>query len=121
MPKKKIMIVDDSGTIRQQVSITLRNAGYIVVEAEDGVDCLEKMAKTPDISMLIIDIFMPNMGGLELISKLKDAGNNTPKIVLTTEGSREAVTKAKEQGVLGWLVKPFQPNQLLEVVNKLAL
>ena len=115
---KRIMIVDDSETVRQVLQLTLENAGFEVVEAEDGVDAL---AKLPDaqIDMLITDLNMPNMDGLELIKKVREKGSHrfTPIVMLTTESSEEKKLAGREAGASGWIVKPFKPEQLLKVVK----
>lgn len=119
---KKVMIVDDSRTIRQQVNFTLSKGGFIVVEAEDGKDGIEKLKANADIAVIISDVNMPNMNGLEMVEAINaDAGLQHPPIVmLTTEGSGELVERAKKAGAKGWLVKPFKPDQLVAVVQKLA-
>jgi two-component system chemotaxis response regulator CheY len=115
---KRIMIVDDSETVRQVLQLTLENAGFEVVEAEDGVDAL---AKLPDaqIDMLITDLNMPNMDGLELIKKVRETGAHrfTPIVMLTTESSEQKKLAGREAGASGWIVKPFKPEQLLKVVK----
>lgn len=119
---KKILIVDDSRTIRQQVSFTLSKGGYEVVEAEDGVQGIEKLKAEADIAMVISDVNMPNMDGLEMVEAIsKDGGiNGVPIVMLTTEGSGEMINRAKAAGAKGWLVKPFEPDQLIAAVSKLA-
>jgi len=117
---KKIMIVDDSKTIRQQVSFTLTKGGYEVIEAEDGQDGIDKLKANADIAMVISDVNMPNMNGLEMVEKLKASGSKVPVIMLTTEGAADLIQRAKEAGAKGWLVKPFQPDQLVAAVSKIA-
>jgi two-component system chemotaxis response regulator CheY len=119
---KKVLIVDDSRTIRQQVNFTLSKGGFAVVEAEDGKDGIEKLKANADVSMIISDVNMPNMNGLEMVEAISaDAGLPKPPIVmLTTEGSGELVERAKKAGAKGWLVKPFKPDQLVAVVQKLV-
>ncbi len=117
---KKIMIVDDSKTIRQQVSFTLTKGGYEVIEAEDGVDGIEKLKANKDVAMVISDVNMPNMNGLEMVEKLKAEGSTVPVIMLTTEGASDLIQRAKAAGAKGWLVKPFQPDQLVAAVTKIA-
>jgi two-component system, chemotaxis family, chemotaxis protein CheY len=119
---KKILVVDDSRTIRQQVSFTLNKGGYEVVEAEDGGDGLVKLKENGDVLMIISDINMPNMTGLEMLEAIKGEGNhpNLPVIMLTTEGAADLIERAKAAGAKGWLVKPFQPEQLIAAVSKLA-
>ena len=117
---KKVMIVDDSRTIRQQVSFTLSKGGYEVVEAEDGVEGLSKLAENSDIAMIISDVNMPNMNGLEMVEKMKENGVSIPIVMLTTEGASDLIERAKAAGAKGWLVKPFKPEQLVAAVGKLA-
>ncbi|RYZ57128.1 MAG: response regulator [Proteobacteria bacterium] len=117
---KKIMIVDDSKTIRQQVRFTLTKGGYDVVEAEDGADGIVKLSENSDIAMIISDVNMPNMNGLEMVEKMKASGSTVPVIMLTTEGAADLIQRAKAAGAKGWLVKPFQPEQLVAAVTKIA-
>lgn len=117
---KKILIVDDSKTIRQQVSFTLTKGGYEVVEAEDGNDGLAKLKGNPDVAMIISDVNMPNMDGLQMVEKMKENGSIVPVVMLTTEGAAELIERAKAAGAKGWLVKPFKPEQLVAAVSKLA-
>ena len=116
---KSIMTVDDSPSIRQMVSFTLKNAGYDVVEAEDGVDALNKL-QSQIVNMVITDLNMPNMDGIELIKKLRANPDYkfAPIIMLTTESQQEKKGEGKAAGATGWIVKPFKPEQLLGVVRK---
>jgi len=115
---KCILIVDDSETVRQVLQLALGNAGYQVVEAEDGFDALVKLSGA-QIDMLITDLNMPNMDGLELIKKVREEGKHrfTPIVMLTTESSEEKKKAGREAGASGWIVKPFKPEQLLKVVK----
>ena len=118
---KKILIVDDSRTIRQQVNFTLAKGGYTVVEAEDGADGIQKLKDNGDVALVISDVNMPNMGGIEMLEKIKsDGATKAPIIMLTTEGNAELIERAKQAGAKGWLVKPFKPEQLITVVQKLV-
>lgn len=119
---KKIMIVDDSRTIRQQVRFTLTKGGYEVLEAEDGSDGFEKLKANPDVAMVISDVNMPNMNGLEMVEKIKSESSisGIPIIMLTTEGAADLIDRAKKAGAKGWLVKPFKPDQLIAAVGKLT-
>ncbi len=113
------MIVDDSAMIRMQVKRALTTAGHRVIEAVDGVDALAKLVgTTPDL--LVCDVNMPRMNGLELLEKLKSQGFSEPIVMLTTEGQPELIRKARLLGAKGWLVKPFKPELLLASVDKLA-
>jgi len=115
---KSILIVDDSETVRQVLQLALGNAGYQVIEAEDGYDALGKLSGAR-VDMLITDLNMPNMDGLELIKKVREGGQHrfTPIVMLTTESSGEKKKAGREAGASGWIVKPFKPEQLLKVVK----
>jgi len=114
-----ILTVDDSSTMRQMISFTLKGAGFEVVEAEDGVHALE-VAPGKKISLVITDVNMPRMDGITLVSRLRamDQFKFTPILVLTTESGPEMKQKGKAAGATGWIVKPFSPEKLLEVVSK---
>ncbi|WP_416242990.1 response regulator [Azospira sp. APE16] len=118
MPKT-ILAVDDSASIRQMVSFTLKSAGYDVVEAVDGMDGLEK-AKARAINLVLTDQNMPRMDGLTLIRTLRGLPRYkaTPILMLTTESSDAMKTQGRAAGATGWLVKPFDPQKLVEVVKK---
>jgi two-component system chemotaxis response regulator CheY len=118
----KILVVDDSRTIRQQVGTTLVRAGYEVVEAEDGVQGLREITARRDLALVICDINMPNMNGLEMLAAVKaDAANaSLPVVMLTTEGKTETIQQAKKSGAKGWVIKPFNPDQLLAAVRKIV-
>lgn len=115
---KKILTVDDSPTVRQMVGLTLRDAGYEVVEAVDGVDALRRMEQEP-VDMLITDLNMPRMDGVGLIKPVREnpANRFIPIIMLTTESHAEKKLAGKVAGASGWIVKPFKPEQLLGVVR----
>jgi len=119
---KKILIVDDSKTIRQQVSFTLVKSGFEVIEAVDGQDGLLKLKTIAEIAMIISDVNMPNMDGITMVEKIKDDAEivKIPIIMLTTEGSPDLIERAKNAGAKGWLVKPFKPEQLVAAVQKLT-
>jgi two-component system chemotaxis response regulator CheY len=117
---KKVLIVDDSATIRQQLNFTLVKDGFIVVEAEDGVQGLAMVASNSDIALIISDVNMPNMNGIDFIKNLKDKGISIPVVMLTTEGAADLIEKAKGYGAKGWMVKPFKPEQIIAVAKKLA-
>lgn len=116
---KIIMTVDDSASVRQMVSFTLKEAGYEVVEAADGKDALSKLGgKT--VHMVLTDLNMPNMDGIGLIRALRSdpAYKFVPIVMLTTESQAEKKQEGKAAGATGWIVKPFNPEQLLTVVKK---
>lgn len=114
-----ILIIDDSPSIRQMVAFTLKTEGYTVIEAADGVEGLAK-AKAHAIDLVLTDQNMPNMDGITFVKALRGLPKfvATPILMLTTVHSDEIKTQGKEAGANGWLVKPFDPHQLLEVVKK---
>lgn len=116
---KVILAADDSASIRQMVSFTLKSAGYEVVEAVDGDDALDK-AKTKTTHLVLTDQNMPKMDGLTLIRSLRALPQykGTPILMLTTEASDAMKIQGRQAGATGWLVKPFDPEKLLEVVRK---
>jgi two-component system chemotaxis response regulator CheY len=116
---KTILAVDDSTSIRQMVAFTLKSAGYTVIEAADGVEGLAK-AKANPIDLILTDQNMPKMDGLALIKMLRSLPQfvSTPILMLTTESSDAMKTQGRAAGATGWLVKPFDPHKLLEVVKK---
>jgi two-component system chemotaxis response regulator CheY len=117
----KILAVDDSASLRQMVAFTLKGAGYDVIEAEDGADGLAKATATP-VNVVLTDQNMPNMDGLTLVKSLRALPQyaSTPILLLTTESSDDMKAKGKAAGATGWLVKPFDPAKLLEVIKKVA-
>jgi len=116
---KVIMTADDSASMRQMISFTLKDAGYDVVEASDGREALTKLGSTP-IHMLISDVNMPNMNGPDLVRQVRanPAYRFIPIIMLTTESHESKKQEGKSAGATGWIVKPFKPEQLLAVVKK---
>jgi two-component system, chemotaxis family, chemotaxis protein CheY len=119
---KKIMIVDDSITIRQTLGLMLKTAGYDVVDAKDGNDAWSKLP-AEKVGLFILDVNMPGMDGIAFLNKLKteDSLKHTPVLMLTTESSAEKIAEGKQAGAKAWMVKPFQPAQLLEAVKKLMV
>jgi len=116
---KKIMIVDDSASMRQLVSFSLKDAGYDVVAAADAEEAL-KLAAEGQVEMVVTDLNMPGMDGIELIKKLRAQPNYrfTPIVMLTTESQEAKKQEGKKVGASGWIVKPFTPEQLVGVVQK---
>ncbi len=114
-----ILTVDDSASMRQMVNFTLKGAGYDVIEAIDGVDALNK-AKGSNPDAVLTDVNMPNMDGITLIQELRKLPSyrHTPMLMLTTESSGDMKSKGKSAGATGWLVKPFNPDQLLATIKK---
>jgi two-component system chemotaxis response regulator CheY len=116
---KRVLAVDDSLTIRQLIKMTLSRAGYEVVEAEDGAKGLQK-ASTEIFDLVLSDINMPNMTGIEMLRSLRKLApyKFTPIVLVTTESQPEKKQEGKAAGATGWIVKPFEPEQLLAVVTK---
>jgi two-component system chemotaxis response regulator CheY len=118
-----ILFVDDSPTMRSSVSFCLRNAGYRVIEAVDGEDGLRKLQSVKDenktLSLIITDINMPKMDGITFISKVRESEFKfLPILVLATEDEESVIRKGRDAGATGWLVKPFQPENLLWAIKK---
>ncbi len=114
-----ILAVDDSASMRQMVSFTLKGAGYTVVEAVDGVDALNK-AKTQKFDCVVTDVNMPNKDGITLIKDLRTLSDFKfiPMLMLTTESGMDKKQAGKAAGATGWIVKPFNPDQLLKTIKK---
>ena len=114
-----ILAVDDSVSMRQMVSYTLKSAGFEVVEAVDGEDAFEK-ARQRHFDLVLTDQNMPRLDGIGLTRMLREHPNfkNTPILILTTESSDQMKQAGRAAGATGWLVKPFDPNRLIEVINK---
>ncbi len=114
-----ILAVDDSASMRQMVSFTLKDAGYNVVEAADGHEALQA-AKKGSFDLVLSDVNMPGMDGITLIRELRALANFkfTPILMLTTEAGSDKKMQGKQAGATGWLVKPFNPDTLLATVKK---
>lgn len=122
MSGKKILVVDDSASVRQQVTAALSGHGFEVVEAVDGIDGIKRLTESSDYAAIVCDINMPRMSGLEMVEKLRDDGKsgNVPILMLTTEGQAALMQRAKQAGAKGWMIKPFKPEMLLATLRKLA-
>ena len=120
--RKTILILDDSCSVRQHVSMTLLGAGFAMVQAADGQEGLAMVDSNRSIDMVICDVNMPNMNGLEMVEKIKGKPENQslPILMLTTEGQSSLVKRAKEAGAVGWIVKPFKSSQLVQTVEHLT-
>lgn len=118
---KTIMIVDDSASLRQVVCIALKGAGYEVIEACDGKDALGKL-DGKKVHLIISDVNMPNMDGITMVQEVKKMPNYkfTPIIMLTTESQEDKKAQGQAAGAKAWVVKPFQPAQMLNAVSKLV-
>jgi two-component system chemotaxis response regulator CheY len=114
-----IMVVDDSTSVRKMVAFTLENAGYAVVEAENGMDALEKLNGS-QVNMFIVDLNMPHVDGFELTRSVRAMNEYrfTPIVMLTTESQDVKKKEGKAAGATGWITKPFKPDQLIGVVKK---
>ncbi len=115
-----ILAVDDSPSMRQMVSFTLKSAGYDVLMANDGVEGLKLAERSPDVHLVLTDVNMPNMDGITLVKKLRELHDYKykPILVLTTESSIEKKMMGKQAGATGWIVKPFDPEQLLKTLKR---
>ena len=116
---QSILAVDDSASMRQMVSFTLKGAGYNVIEAADGQEALEK-ARGATVDLVLTDQNMPKMDGISLVKSLRGLPSyaGTPILILTTESSDEMKARGKAAGATGWLVKPFDPARLLDVIKR---
>lgn len=114
-----ILTVDDTASMRQMISFTLGSVGYEIVEASDGAEAL-RLAQSRSFDLIIADVNMPNMDGITLVKSLRalNAHRFTPILVLTTESQEEMRQEGRRSGATGWIVKPFNPEQLVNVVRK---
>ena len=114
-----ILAVDDSVSMRQLVTFTLKEAGFEVIEAVDGVDAMTK-AQAKRADLVLTDVNMPNMDGISLIRNLRQLPpyKFTPMLLLTTESAPEKKAEGKAAGATGWIVKPFNPEQLVATISK---
>lgn len=119
---KTVLVVDDSVSMRQMVTFTLKGAGYEVVEAGDGKEAVGKLNSGTKPHLVITDLNMPNMDGITLIKEIRGmaAHKFTPVLMLTTESADDKKKEGQSAGATGWIVKPFKPEQLLKVVKKVV-
>ena len=117
----KILIIDDSETLRIQLRSALEGDGYDVIEAIDGVDGLNKAKENPEVKLLIIDFNMPNMDGITMARKVKELPNfaKVPMMMLTTEISRDIKAAGREAGIIAWVGKPLMAESLLTAIHKI--
>jgi two-component system chemotaxis response regulator CheY len=115
----RILTVDDSPSIRQMVSATLTSAGHSVEQASDGCEAL-RAARREVFDVVITDINMPNMDGITLVKELRGLGTYkvVPLLILTTDGTADCKDRGRKAGATGWLLKPFSPDRLLEIIAK---
>ncbi len=116
----KILIADDSETLRLELKEVLEKGGHLVVEAHDGADGLKKAEENQGVQLIISDYNMPGLDGITMITKIKqiERYKEVPVGMLTTESSKELKQSGKEAGVVVWVVKPFDPERLLKTVDK---
>lgn len=119
VPPRTILAVDDSASMRQMVRYTLESAGYKVVQAADGVEALE-FARSDTVDLVLTDVNMPRMDGISLVRELRTLHSYKfiPMLVLTTESGQETKQRGKQAGATGWIVKPFNPEQLLATIGR---
>jgi two-component system, chemotaxis family, chemotaxis protein CheY len=115
----KVLVVDDSSTVRNEVSGFLSAQGIDVDTAVDGVDGLAKISRDSELKLVICDVNMPNMDGLTMAEKVRETGKHMPIIILTTESNPNMKQRGKEAGVKGWIVKPFNGPAALGGIKKL--
>jgi len=122
MDKKRVLVIDDSATVRQELSQILESIGFEVLQAQDGVAGLEAIHRHPDLGLVLCDVNMPRMTGIEMLSKLQSElpQHTFPVLMLTSEGQPALIQEAKRLGAKGWLVKPFNPDHLAAVAKKFA-
>ena len=119
---KKVMVIDDSLSIRKVVGLALKGAGYEVLEGADGAQALDQLRLSP-VNLIICDVNMPNMDGISFLKNLRaeESLKFTPVIMLTTESQEALKAEGMAAGARAWIVKPFQPEQLLSAVSKLIV
>jgi two-component system, chemotaxis family, chemotaxis protein CheY len=119
---KKIIVVDDSSVIRKELSVVLSSAGYQVVEAASGLEGLTRLGEHADAAMVLTDINMPEMSGIEMLTRIKADAKNAglPVVMLTTEGNTDLMKQAKRAGAKAWIVKPFTASMVVEAVQMFA-
>jgi two-component system chemotaxis response regulator CheY len=118
---KTVMIVDDSALICRQVTLALSPSGFDVLQARDGVDALEQLSKSPQVALIICDVNMPKMDGMEFLEHVRDTPSATvPVIMLTTESDPALLARAKALGAKCWITKPFRADTIVETARKLT-
>jgi two-component system chemotaxis response regulator CheY len=119
---RKVLVIDDSAMVRRQVSTVLSQAGFEMLEAVDGIDGAEQIRANADLALVLCDINMPRLNGLDMLESLTEeiAAKSLPVVMLTTEGEPSAMARAKKAGVKGWIVKPFKEPMLIGAVKKLT-
>lgn len=119
---KTVLVVDDSSTVRQQVALALKQAGFDIVEAADGREAIAALEARRGIDMVVCDVNMPHVNGLEMVERVKAKPEHRalPILMLTTEGQPSLIKRAREAGAVGWIVKPFDANQLVQAARHLT-
>jgi two-component system, chemotaxis family, chemotaxis protein CheY len=121
--KRKILVVDDSATVRDQVGLALASeASFEIIQAADGAAGVQQLERHPDTALVISDVNMPKLNGIEMAKAIKATGKHVgmPIVMLTTEGRADLIAEAKQAGAKAWIVKPFKPELLLAAVRKLT-
>ena len=117
-----IAIIDDSITIRSTIKLVLKNLNYAVAESQNGQEALEKIKEIKeagnDIALCIVDVNMPVMDGITFLREFRKSDKFTPVLMLTTESQENLIEQAKELGASGWIIKPFQPDKLIDTIKK---
>jgi two-component system, chemotaxis family, chemotaxis protein CheY len=119
---KRVLVVDDSETIRREVAEALGTTDFEVVQAVDGLDGLARVADNPDLSIVLLDVNMPKLGGLAMLEQLNEdpKTRHIPVLILTTEVERPLLERARKAGAKAWLIKPIKPELLLAAVTKFS-
>ncbi len=117
---KRVLIVEDSSTIRDQLRRILTPEGFDVLEARDGLEGLEMAREHDDVAIMVCDVNMPRMDGIAMITVLRSEGNETPVLMLTTEGEPELIVQAKKAGARAWIIKPFDERLLVKAIKGLT-
>lgn len=117
---KRVLIVEDSSTIRDQLRRILTPEGFDVLEARDGLEGLEMAREHDDVAIMVCDVNMPRMDGIAMITVLRAEGNETPVLMLTTEGEPELIVQAKKAGARAWIIKPFDERLLVKAIKGLT-
>ena len=117
----KVLVIDDSMTVRLQVTRALRGAGFETVEACDGIDALERIEQHPDVALAICDVNMPRMSGLEFLEAVRHVAPEIPVVILTTAGQTTVIREAKALGAKAWMIKPSNAESILETARRLTV
>ncbi|WP_024654838.1 response regulator [Borrelia hispanica] len=122
--QKRILVIDDNRAIRQSVAYILEQNGFVVAEAQDGLEGVSKFKEAvgqsdKDFDLVITDINMPNLDGIGVIKEIRELGSFVPILVLTTESEQSKVDEGRKAGATGWLVKPFNPDTLMHTISKI--